>query len=152
MLSNTLWKRHDAAFIMSMLKTNPPHGVLGDCRTRTQRCWWLHSVHLGDLHFLEHCGNAVRMPLWCDGGLIYSLWYTFIVLTVGTVHFVCVLKYYINKILKNVVCLYSFHKSSKFLVWKKTKGNVTFSSAFHDPSCKDCKQSNSIQKHALRLI
>jgi len=26
-------------------------------------------------------------------------------------------------------------------MWKITKGNVTFASAFHDPSSKDCKQS-----------
>jgi len=32
-------------------KQTPPHGVLGDCIARTQRCWWLHSAHLGDLHF-----------------------------------------------------------------------------------------------------
>jgi len=50
-------------------KQTPPHGVLGDCTARTQHCWQLHSAHLGDMHFLERCGNAVRMPLWCDRGL-----------------------------------------------------------------------------------
>jgi len=27
--------------------------------------------------------------------------------------------------------------------------NISFASAFHDPSCKDCKQSNSMQTRAL---
>ena len=36
-----------------------------------QRCWRLHSAHLGDLHFLKRCGNAVRTPLWCDMGFKY---------------------------------------------------------------------------------
>jgi len=34
-------------------------------------------------------------------------------------------------------------------VWKITKENVTFASAFRDPSSKDCKQSNSMQTRAL---
>ena len=34
-------------------------------------------------------------------------------------------------------------------MWKITKRNVTFASAFHDPSSKDCKQSNSMQTRAL---
>jgi len=39
-------------------KQTPPHGVLGDYTARTQRCWRLHSVHLGVLQFLGRCGNA----------------------------------------------------------------------------------------------
>ena len=38
---------------------------------------------------------------------------------------------------------------SKFLAREITKGNVTFTSAFHDSSSKDCKQSNSMQTPAL---
>jgi len=47
------------------------------CRVRptvgrsVQRCWRLHSAHLGDLQFLKRCGNAVRTPHWCDMGFKY---------------------------------------------------------------------------------
>jgi len=31
-----------------------------------QRCWRLHSAHLGEVQLFKRCGNAVRTPLWCD--------------------------------------------------------------------------------------
>ena len=72
-LSNTLWKRQAAAFVLSMLKINAAawrsrrlHSV---CTAFAQRCWRLHSAHLGVLQFFKRCGNAVRTPLWCDSGL-----------------------------------------------------------------------------------
>jgi len=72
-LFNTLCKRQAAAFIWSMLKTNAAawrSRRLHSAHTaRTQPWWRLHSAHLGDLEFLERCGNAVRTPLWCDRGL-----------------------------------------------------------------------------------
>jgi len=71
-LSNTPWKRQAAAFVLSMLKVNAAswrsrrlHSVL---TAFAQRCWRLHSAHLGVLHFFKRCVNAVRTPLWCDRG------------------------------------------------------------------------------------
>jgi len=34
-------------------------------------------------------------------------------------------------------------------VWKITKGNVTFASAYNDPSSKECQQSNRMQTRVL---
>jgi len=68
MLSNTLWKRQAAAFVLSMLKVN-------NAAWRSRR---LHSVSTALLAFAQRaprrsaifkrCGNAVRTPLWCDRG------------------------------------------------------------------------------------
>jgi len=73
-LSNTLWKRQAAAFVLSMLKVNAAtwrsrrlHSV---STAFPQRCWRLHSAHLGVLQFFKRYGNAVRTPLWCDRDLI----------------------------------------------------------------------------------
>ena len=59
------------AFVLSMPKINAAawrsrrlHSV---STAFAQRCWRLHSAHLGVLQFLKRCGNAVRTPLWCDG-------------------------------------------------------------------------------------
>jgi len=69
-LSNTLCKRQAAAFVLSMFKINAAawrsrrlHSVF---TAFPQRCWRLHSAHLGDLRLFERCGNAVRAPLLCD--------------------------------------------------------------------------------------
>jgi len=48
-----------------------------------------------------------------------------------------------------VFFLINLSTTCKYKVWKITKGNVSFASAFHDPSFKDCKQSNSMQTRAL---
>jgi len=54
-LSNTLWKRQVAAFVLSMLKVNAAawrsrrmHSV---STAFAQRCWRLHSAHRGVLQF-----------------------------------------------------------------------------------------------------
>ena len=54
-LSNTLWKRQAVAFVLSMLKVNAAawrsrrlHSV---STAFAQRCWRLHSAHLGVLQF-----------------------------------------------------------------------------------------------------
>jgi len=68
-LSNTLWKRQAAAFVLSMLKIN----------ATTWRSRRLHSVCTALLAFsqraprrsaifFKRCVNAVRTPLWCDRG------------------------------------------------------------------------------------
>jgi len=46
-------------------------------------------------------------------------------------------------------CLFFLNNLSMFKVWKITKGNVTFASAFYDPSSEDFKQYNSMQTRAL---
>jgi len=64
-LSNTLWKRQAAAFVLSMLKVNA-------AAWRSRR---LHSVYTALLAFAQRAPrrsaiflNAVRTPLWCDRG------------------------------------------------------------------------------------
>ena len=64
-LSNTLCKRQASAFVLSMPKKRRLHRV---STAFAQRCWRMHSAHLGVLHFFKYCGNAVRTPLWCDRG------------------------------------------------------------------------------------
>jgi len=46
-------------------------------------------------------------------------------------------------------CLFFLNNPSKYSVWKITKGNVTYASAFHDLSSNYCKQSISMQTRAL---
>jgi len=65
-LSNTLWKRQATAFVLSMPKVNAAawrsrrlHSV---STAFAQRCWRLHSAHLGVLQFFltlwECCKDA----------------------------------------------------------------------------------------------
>jgi len=72
-LSNTLWKRQAAGFVLSMPKINAAawrsrrlHSI---STAFAQRCWRLHIAHLGVRHFFKRCVNAVRTPLWFDRGL-----------------------------------------------------------------------------------
>jgi len=46
-------------------------------------------------------------------------------------------------------CFIFLNNLSKYKMWKITNGNVTFASAFYDPSSEDCKQSNNMQTRAL---
>jgi len=62
---------------------------------------------------------------------------------------VCIENKYTNKNVYNVVSVYFFYYIWVFCVEKKTTEIVVFSSAFHDLSSQDCKQSNSMQTSAL---
>jgi len=81
-LSNTLWKRQDAAFVLSMLKVNAAawrsrrlHSV---CTAFARRCWHLHSAHLGVLQFVgtlwERCKDATLV--WQGFNICYLLFYS----------------------------------------------------------------------------
>ena len=72
MLSNTLCKRHAAAFVLSMLKIN----------SAELRCRRLQSFHsyadfagvctsriLATYNFFKRCWNVVKTSHWCDRGL-----------------------------------------------------------------------------------
>jgi len=52
-LSNTLRKRQAAAFVLSMLKVNASVWRSSVSTAFAQRCWRLHSAHLGVLQFFQ---------------------------------------------------------------------------------------------------
>jgi len=73
-LSNTLWKRQAAAFVLSMLKVKAAawrsmrlHSV---STAFAQRCWSLHIAHLGVLQFFKTLWERCK-----DATLVWQVFY-----------------------------------------------------------------------------